>query len=192
VVGHRVCVPPTLTAPPAQLIAGDTLVVAVPEPTDYPSADGWVHTLSLQAIDGTDATATGVPADGVLTFTVSALNTDALTPGPATWARTATKTTERVTLAYGQMTVLPDPSGDQSTSELAHVQRTIAACEARLENKATEDVLMFQLPDGVMLQKLSIAQVSALLVQYRAKKRRLLSGGRGAVQVREAWYVRRH
>ena len=183
--------PSTLTAPPAQLIAGDTLVVAVPEPTAYPLADAWVHTLRLQAVDGSDATATGVLADGVLTFTVTALNTAALTAGPATWARVATKTTQRATLAYGVLSVLPDPSGDQSTTELAHVQRTIAACEARLEGKVTEDVLMFQLPDGVMLQKLSITQIHALLVQYRAKRRALLGHSNGGIRVREVWYAQR-
>jgi hypothetical protein len=191
-VGRSSGVTSTLTAPPAHLIAGDTLAVAVPEPTDYPVAESWVHTLRIQAIDGTDASATGVLADGVLTFTVTALNTDGLTPGPATWARTATKTSERVTLAYGQLTVVPDPSGDQSTSELAHVQRTIAACEARLEGKVSEDVLMYQLPDGVMLQKLSLAQVSALLTQYRAKRRALLGQSSGGIRVLEVWYANRH
>ena len=184
--------PSTLTAPPAQLIAGDTLVVAVPEPTDYPVSDSWVHTLRVQAIDGTDASATGVLASGVLTFTLTAVSTGGLTAGPATWARTATKTTQRATLAYGSLTVMPDPSGDQSTSELAHVQRTIAACEARLEGKVTEDVLMYQLPDGVMLQKLSIAQISALLVQYRAKRRALLGQSNGGIRVREVWYANRY
>lgn len=183
--------PPTLTTPPAQLIAGDTLVVAIAEPSEYPTADGWVHALSLQAIDGTDAVATGVAAGGTLTFTVSAPLTDGLTPGAATWARTATRSGARYTLDYGRLTVVPDPSGDQSTGQLAHVERVIAACEARLEGKVTEDVLMFQLPDGVMLQKLSITQINALLVQYRAKRRALLGQSTGGIRVREVWYARR-
>jgi hypothetical protein len=183
-------VPSTLTAPPAQLIAGDTLVVAVPEPTAYPLADAWVHTLRLQAVDGSDATATGVLADGVLTFTVTALNTAALTAGPATWARVATKTTQRATLAYGVLSVLPDPSGDQSTTELAHVQRKIAAEKGardrmRLARQALRDKITEERRAASESQRLYNQQLAAFERVERQRLNLVRSIGREMNRERE-------
>jgi hypothetical protein len=185
-------VPDPQPAVPSTLIQGDTLAVRWPEPSDTRVADGWTHALRVQGTDGSDATATGTATDGVLTFTLAAAATSGLAVGPATWAWAATKAAERYTLGSGVLAVRADPSGDQSTSELAHVRRVIAACEARLEGKVTDDVLMYQLPDGIMLQKLSLTQVHGLLTQYRAKERRLLSAGRATIRVREAWYAHRY
>lgn len=181
--------PEPLSQVPDRIIAGDTLVVAWAEPSEYLTADGWTHALTIQAIDGSGATASASSAAGVVTFTVLATNTGGLTAGPASWAWTATNGAVRYTLGGARVTVVADPAGDQSETELAHIERVIAACQLRLEGKITDDVMMFQLPDGVMLQKLNLKDVHATLALYKAKRRALLNGGRP--RVREAWYAQR-
>jgi len=183
-------VPEPLSRVPDRILAGDTLVVALAEPSEYLTADGWTHALVLQGIDGTAANASASSTSGTVTFTVSAADTVSLSAGAATWAWTATKAGARYTLDRARVTVLADPAGDQSTSELAHIERVIAACQAKLEGKITDDVMMFQLPDGVMLQKLNMRDVRETLAMYKAKRRALLNGGRP--RIREAWYASRY
>lgn len=178
----------TLTAFPASHIAGDTLRVERPSYADAPVGAGWTVTLTLLDIEGAVVEATATEEGTLWTFTVAAEDWSALTAGPVALTVRGSKSGEVVTLERATLLLAADPtvSGTGATSKFAHVERVIAACEARLEGKITDDVQMYQLPDGVTVSKLTLREVRELLAQYQAKRSRMLRGGRP--RVREVWY----
>lgn len=181
-----------LTAFPSSLISGDSLTVA----RTYGSVGvvpgaGWTVALTLVSLAGAKTEVGATETDGAFRFTLAAAVSATLTPGSMRLAVTATKAGDRLTVEQSVLTVAPDPTdayAAQST-ELAHVQRVITVCQDRLEGKVTADVQTYQLPDGVMVAKLTLREVRELLAQYKAKRARLLSGGRP--RVREVWYALR-
>lgn len=167
--------------------AGDTLVVRLGEPSEYLASDGWTTTLHLGTVDGSSVSGAGVASGGLVTYTVAAAKTAQLAIGSCAWAVVATKAAERYTVSAGRLSVLADATGDQSQSELAHVERVIAACQAALEGRLDDAVLMYQLPDGIMVQKMGTRELRETLALYKAKRAKMLRGGRP--RVREAWYA---
>lgn len=180
-----------LTAFPAALIAGDTVTIDRVY-GDVPTGAGWTVTLTLVSLDGSTVTATATEQGAAFRFALTAATSANLDTGAHTFAVTAAQSGARYTIERGTITVDGDPTSGTtgSTSALAHVERVIAACEARLEGKVTDDVQMYQLPDGITVSKLSLREVRELLAQYRVRKRRLLQGGR-PFGVRETWYAAR-
>lgn len=179
----------TLIAFPASLIAGDTLLVArTYDEEGVAVGASWAVTLTLLTISGQKVEVTAVESSGTFLFTLTATASAGLPAGYTSYAVTAVKNGIRVTVEQGSLTVKPDPtnalSGD--ASEMAHVERVIAACKARLEGKVTDDVQMYQLPDGITVSRMTLRDVRELLVQYQVKRQRMLT--RGRPRVREVWY----
>lgn len=180
----------TLSAFPSAHVAGDTLVVERSAYDDAPIGDGYTVVATLLDTAGKKITATAVEST-VYTFTVAASAWAGIAPGPVSFAVTATKSGARTVVESGTILVSPDPTVAASgpTSKLAHVERVIAACEAKLEGKITEDVQMYQLPDGVTVSRMTLREVRETLAAYKAKRVRMLRGGKP--RVRETWYALR-
>lgn len=179
-----------LASVPASLIAGDTVVID--RVVDgVPTGDGWTVQLSLVSLTGTVVDVAGAEQGTAFRLTLSGSTTADLEPGVQSWALMATKDGARTTVDRGRIVVEPNPTDGTASvnTELAHVERVIAACQARLEGKATDDVQMYQLPDGVTVSRLTLREVRELLAQYKAKRARMLS--RGRPRIREVWYALR-
>ncbi len=170
-----------LTAVPDRLIAGDSVSIVRP----FPSVAGLAYTVKLRFIapDGTIAPITASEADGAFTFAVLTTTLATMEPGVISWAITAEKVDERITLEASTLTLLADPANTTTaaTSTLAHIERVIAACKARLEDKLTDDVQMYQLPGGVTVSKLTLREVRELLASYETRRARILRRGRPSV-----------
>ena len=181
----------TLTAFPASHVAGDTLIVERTSYAGVPVGAGWEVKLTLIDVAGAKVEATAAESGAAYQFVVDASEWAALKAGPLTWAVTAVKDGVRMTAESAVLSLLPDPTNaaNGATSRRAHIERVIAACEARLEGKITDDVQMYQLPDGVTVSRMSLRDVQALLNDYRSQRARLLRGGKP--RVREVWYGRR-
>lgn len=182
----------TLTAFPDSLIAGDTLLVSRTYDDEAVAVgEGWTVTLTLLTIASDKHEVVATESAGTFLFTLSATASAALPAGYTSYAVTALRAGVRVTVQQGAITVKADPTNALSgqASEIAHVERVIAACKARLEGKITDDVQMYQLPDGVTVSRMTLREVRELLAQYSAKRQRMLSGGRP--RVREVWYALR-
>lgn len=173
---------------PARLVAGDSLTIRRTFPT-IATGDGYTLTLKLVAIGGTITSITASEDAGAFVFAILPTSLAAVAPGVVSWAFVATQgSAERYTLEEGTTVLAPDPTNTATaqTTQLAHIERVIAVCEATIESKLTDDMQMYQLPDGVTVSKLPLSEVRALLAQYRAKRSSILRGGRQ--RVREIWY----
>lgn len=177
-----------LSAFPASHIAGDTLVVERASYDAAPLGDGYTVVATLLDTAGKKITATAVEST-VYTFTVPASAWSGVAPGPVSFAVTATKSGARTVVESGTILVSPDPTVAASgpTSKLAHIERVIAACEAKLEGKITDDVQMYQLPDGVTVSRMTLREIRETLATYKAMRVRILRGGKP--RVRETWYA---
>lgn len=181
-----------LTAFPASLIAGDTTtVVRTYDAHGVSVGDGWTVRLTLLSLNSERVTVTATESGTAFQFVLTATESVKLPAGYTSLAVTATKDDTRYTVEEGALTVKPDPTNALSgqASEMAHVDRVIRACQDKLEGKVTDDVQMYQLPDGVTVSKLTLREVRELLAQYKAKRARLLHGGRP--RIREMWYALR-
>lgn len=163
---------------PTSHIIGDTLIV---ERTyaDVAVGDGWTVAVTFVAMTGDQLAVTATESGNVFLFTLTAALSAQLRAGSVSWAVTAKKDGARYTLERGSFVASGDPTAGATgkASLLAHVERVIAACEARIEGKITDDVQMYQLPDGVTVSKLTLREVRETLSQYRAKRRRMINGG---------------
>lgn len=172
-----------LTAFPASITAGDTTIVDRSY-SDVPLGASWVVVCTIVAPDGSTASVTATEVGASFRFTFATTDTDNLTPGAATLAVTASKAGARYTVETRSLVVIADPTSVAAAqaTKLAHITRVIAACEAALEGRMTDDVQMYQLPDGVTVSKLSISEIRETLASYRAQKARILRGGRNRVR----------
>lgn len=173
------------TAFPALLTAGDSLAVDVALPQVTPG-----DTVRWTLVDaaGSATTIDATPSGGeTYRITVPTSTSASFATGPAQWVITIHGDQTRRSVRRGDLEIGADgASASRALERRLHIDRVIQACEARLEGKVTDDVQMYQLPDGVTVSKLTLAEVRDLLREYQARRRRLASGGR--LQVREAWY----
>jgi hypothetical protein len=123
---------------PQQVRAGDTLKWTRSF-GDYPASDGWVLTYRLiNASQKYDITATTDTDGRGFTVTVPALTSKTYVEGDYTWVATVTKvaTSERVTVAQGRMTVLPDIAAKtQAFDSRSANQQVLDAIEAMLAGR---------------------------------------------------------
>lgn len=186
---HRASVDPK-TAVPARLTAGDSDSIRLSF-ADVSPGDGYTLTLRIVATSGKIVEMTATEETSSFLFPIATTDLADLPPGVASWTISAAKTGERLTLDHGVIQIDPDPENSASagSSKLAHIERVIAACEAAIEGKMTDDVQMYQLPGGVTVSKMSMREVRETLAAYKARRRRILNGGRPSI--REVWYAPR-
>ena len=171
------------TAVPARLTAGDSESIRRSF-ADVSPGDGYTVSLRLISTGGAIAVVEATEETSTFLFTVTTAATADLPPGVLTWVISAEKTGERLTLESGSLQLDPDPANatTATTSKMAHIERVIAACEAALEAKVTDDVQMYQLPGGLTVSKMSLREVRETLAAYRARRRRILNAGRPSIR----------
>jgi hypothetical protein len=172
----------TLNRMPAQMIAGDSLRLAVPS-GDYPESAGWAVALVLQALAGGDPVTVAATADGEdwAVAVTSAVST-AFDPGPYRYMIAATKDGDRSTIDSGQIEVLPDPA-KTAQDQRSPARRALDAIDAVLENRASSEDMKFTFADGRALDKVPHADLLALRKHYARIVAREATKGRGPKRV---------
>lgn len=153
---------------PTRFVAGTTFRVALTL-TAYPAPD-WGATLILRGPLSIDLTATDDGAQHVLTAT-AAVTAD-WPAGVYWWAIRATDGSDVVQVDEGQITVAADiAAADDGFDARTHAERTLAAIEAVIENRATKDQQKYTI-NNRELWRTPIADLLLLRNRYRDEVRR--------------------
>lgn len=172
----------TLNRMPAQLIAGDSLRLAVPS-GDYPASAGWAVSLVLQALAGSaPVTVNAVDAGEDWEIAIASSVSADLVPGPFRYLIAATKNADRSTIDSGQIEVLPDPARP-AQDQRSPARRALDAIDAVLENRASSEDMKFTFADGRALDKIPHADLLALRKHYARIVSREATKGRGPKRV---------
>jgi hypothetical protein len=130
----------TLTAVPAIIYAGDTLLLNISQ-ADYPAPD-WTVTYSFRCKDGSTIELAATDNGAEHLFSIPATTTAAWAPGEYKGVGRANDGTNYVTFWKGTMEVLADLSTQPDNHDTrSHAQKCLDAIEAVLEGKATRDIL---------------------------------------------------
>jgi hypothetical protein len=149
---------------PARLIAGDTLTATVSY-ADYTSGDGYALALVI-ALGAGVAKSIALAASGDdWTLTGAATETQSWKPGPRRWAVQATLSGAVTTIDQGVLEVLPSPLGGYDSE---HVERVLAALEAVLEDRASDDQKAFTIGSRA-IELLTPAELMEWRDRYRAE-----------------------
>lgn len=159
-------------AMPPRLTAGDFWTWIVPAPAAAPGgpvlALAW--TIKPEA-GGPIVRAAGVPDPEGVRVSFSSAVTAGFPAGRYAWAALAieAETGERVTLATGEVEVLPDPLAATGDTRSA-AARILAAIEAAIEGRATEDAESYTI-EGRSLARTPVPDLLRLRDSYRAQVR---------------------
>lgn len=163
-----------LTAPPADLRAGDTATWRRAL-GDYPAAAGWQLKYTLVGAGGAyNLTATADGDDYVVAATPA--TTAGWVAGSYVLTEYVTNGTDRFTLASTTVRVLADLAAATTPSDTrTHARKVLDAIEAWLESKAPT-AAKFEIA-GRRLENYPLADLLSLRDRYRAEVRREVSGG---------------
>ncbi len=172
----------TLSRMPASLIAGDSLLLAIPV-GNYPASSGFTVSLVLQALAGA-APVTVNATDGAAEWdiAVSSATSAALAPGSYRYLIAATKAGDRTTIDSGEVQVLPDPA-KAAQDQRSQARRALDAIDAMLEGRASSEDMKFTFADGRALEKIPHGDLLALRQHFARKVARELNKGRGPKRV---------
>ena len=172
----------TLNRMPAQMIAGDSLRLAVPS-GDYPATAGWAVSLVLQALEGgIPVTVAATDAAGDWIIAIASSVSTGLVPGPYRYLIAATEGGDRTTIEVGQIEVLPDPA-KSAQDQRSGARRALDAIDAVLEGRASSEDMKFTFSDGRALEKIPHADLLALRKHYARIVAREATKGRGPKRV---------
>lgn len=172
----------TLNRMPAQLIAGDSLRLAIPS-GDYPSGAGWAVSLVLQPLAGGAPVTVAATASGAEWIVAIASSTsDDLAPGAYRYLIAASLSGDRTTIEVGELAVLPDPAKPAQDQRSA-ARRALDAIDAVLEGRASSEDMKFTFADGRALEKIPHADLLALRKHYARIVAREATKGRGPKRV---------
>lgn len=155
--------PETPTIAPTAATAGDSLAW-LQSAGDYLPSDGW--SLTVQFV-GRAESVTATTSDGRFLVSVPTTLTAGLGKGAWQWVARVSRAAERVTVAQGVLTLAAAPDGTQAVAT-THAARTLAAIEAVIENRASADVLKYQIA-GRSLEKMPPADLLRWRNHYRAE-----------------------
>lgn len=154
---------------PAAFTAGDSLSF-VDSLADYSAADGWA--LSYVLTNGSNTYTVASSASGTDHQVAAATTaTVAWVPGPYRWQAYVTKGSDRHTVGRGRIEIRPDFLSS-AADPLTHVERTLAALEAMLEGRASQDQQTLTL-NGRSLTRMPIEELLRWRDKYRAEAKRL-------------------
>lgn len=157
---------PTIRAiEPLVVTPGDSLSWSKSLP-DYKPSDGWILTYILANVD---SSLTITATDGGQNHLISedAATTAQWPAGDYTWHSYVTKGAERVTIAFGSMTLNPNYAIHTSGYDArSHVKKVLDALEAMLENKASQDQLSYSIGSGTSNRTLARLSPSEVLEWY--------------------------
>ncbi len=152
------------TVEPAQIIAGDTLKFQIAL-GDYSANEGWTLTYTL--VNAAQRITFAAAADGSdHLVTVAATTTAAYAVGSYDWRAQVSKAGEVFTVRTGRVEVVSAFAA--ATDGRSHVRKVLDAIEARLENRATSEVLEYEIA-GRRLRYIPMADLLALRDKYRAE-----------------------
>lgn len=157
---------------PLKISAGDTLNFTLPE-IDYTSADGWAMKVQLVNADTTKIIE-GVYSSGEFSFTLSVSETASLTLGKyrATQyvEKGAAETLERHSITSVVTQVIPGLQ-DVAQDMRGHAGKMLEKIEAVLENRATTDVLKYEIR-GRSLERMPVEDLIKWRSYYKAELKR--------------------
>lgn len=135
---------------------------------DYLPSDGWTLKYYFRgASGGFDVTATAQEDDSFL-IEVAATETEQLAAGACFWQAWAEKDDEKIKIAAGQTTVLPNlsalDSGDAYDGR-SQVKKTLDAIDATIAGRATSDQQSYQIGTR-RLDRIPMADLIALRTKY--------------------------
>lgn len=161
---------------PAQITAGDSLSFS-DSVGEYSAADGWVLTYGLS--DGTSQHSISSSADGQNhKFTVATTATAGWPPGKYRWQAYVAKGSERITVGRGFVEVRPDFL-NSATDPRHHVEKVLAALEAMIEGRASQDQQSLSL-NGRSLTRMPIEELLKFRDSYKVELRNLKAAERVA------------
>ena len=171
-----------LSRMPASLIAGDSLLLAIPV-GNYPASAGWAVSLVLQALAG-GAPVSANATDGAAEWDIAVASSvsTALAPGSYRYLIAATKAGDRSTIASGEVEVLPDPA-KAAQDQRSQARRSLDAIDAMLEGRASSEDMKFTFADGRALEKIPHADLLALRQHFARKVACEINKGRGPKRV---------
>lgn len=183
---------------PATLTAGDSLSLCIPAPA-HPAADGWALALVLVPADGvgdriTATTGTTAPDNpGAFILSVAAAATAAWAARGYTWVLQASRAAERITLASGRTTVLPDPAaaGSAAMDLRSTARKALDAIDAYLTDPANLMAASYSIA-GRTLSRHSRGELIAERSKWQAEVAREEAAARAAAGLpdRRRIYVR--
>lgn len=168
----------------SQLVVGDSLNI-LNTYADYLPADGWVlKTRFTPRLSSSAAIILTAVAEGDnYRTTADSTTTAGWTAGDYSVAQWVEKAGERVTLATGEMKLLPNPATlAAGTDTRSHLEKTVAAIEAMLEGKATKDVQEYTIGD----RQLKHIPLNELLV-WRDKYKHQLASERASAKASQTF-----
>lgn len=173
---------PTLpTAPPATIVAGDTLAFTWTD-SDYPASDGWTLTFALAGADVLEAT--GVADGGGWTVTLTAAETATLAAGNYRWALRVTKGAEAYTRARGVLAVDGDVINATAGEYEQWESGAIAALKAAIAGTATAEQRSYMIGDLQVVAMSLKQQLTALdRLERRRDARHGIAAGRPRAQL---------
>lgn len=166
--------PPTPTAVPASLIAGDSwrwdITLA-----DYLPADGWTLKYSIRGPSVLPVQA-ATPSGDTYQVRIAPADTGKLSAGQYRWTSWVENAGgDRFTVASGMLVVVPNPA-TVGTVE-SHAAKMVRFIEAALEGRIPEDMQAFTI-GGRSVQQIPILELRQLLGHYRTELRRELTPNR--------------
>jgi hypothetical protein len=161
----------TLSAVPASIRAGDTLLLQV-EFSDYPADESWVLTYTFRRPNGSDITFAGTSNGEAHLVNVDNWTTQAWEAGSYDGIGRVTDGTTQHTVWTGKLQILPDlASQDANFDARSHARIMLEAIEAVLENRATKAILSTTIA-GQSITRYSPEQLLNLRAIYRDEVRR--------------------
>lgn len=126
---------------PSAFTAGDTVKFTI-ERDDYPPSS-WTMTYTLVSQSASHTITATDNGDGSHLFSADSATTRGYAPGSYRYFISASDGTDRYTVADGVIAVSPDPTLGAYDSR-SHVKKVLDALEARLEGKATDDIMSIE------------------------------------------------
>lgn len=166
------------TSEPVQFVGGDT-VAWTRTLSAYPPSQGWsLHYRLLGLL--VDAAIVDAGASGVFSLAFAPSDTDQIlletTARLAGWVTNVAGETH--TIFDGVVRILPNVRFASTVADLqTHVERVLAACEARIEGRITADVARYG-REGAFVDKLAITDVLKIQGIYKGKQWRAENPGK--------------
>lgn len=177
--------PTTPKGEPSSVVAGDSWLWEVSY-QDYPSSEGWALSYTFRGAGSLDTTAGEVVVSSdVWTVHIPASRTADLGAGAYRWAAYMTGSGSyagrRHEVARGVVTVVANAALATDGALQSSDERILAAIEAALEGRITDDVQMTQI-NGRLVTNIPILELQRLRGIYERRVWKLRNPGRQPVQ----------
>lgn len=151
---------------PLTVTRGDT-ITWTRQLESYPANQAWILKYFLRGPAQIDITATASGADHLVNVTAATSAT--YVAGKYSWQARVEKGAEKYTVDTGALEILPDLSSVATTYDGRSVSRKMLdAVEAVLQNKASNDVLEYEI-EGRKLRRYDFADLVALRDRLKAE-----------------------